>query len=604
MENNKKMAVGVFRSLHMKLVLILILLIISVMVVTGTFLINSVGNYYLKDFQDQMTRVFTFDLREAMEEAAHEQNAASQLNEMINVRAGSLGIDSHRNYYILDSAGNYLSGSREKGSAEITITPNLLSAMAGQIGLKNAVIDHYIDAAYPVKGENETFIVYIKDDKQEIQELSWRFFSIVMEAMLFGLLVVVLLSFLLSKTITTPIENITKQAKLVASGDYSHRLEIQSGDEIGNLSETFNYMAEMLQNTIGEVQDERDKLNTLFLHMSDGVAAFAMNGKVIHMNPATERLLDINFNENMSFKDVFTDIELPESLAQKRSVSYEIKRKNRVLQVLLASFGARESERGVIAVIHDITEQKKLDDARREFVANVSHELRTPLTNIKSYTETLMDAAGELPPDTENRFLSVITGEADRMTRIVKDLLTLSKLDYGRMDLSFRRFSVQQMLENIYTAMELEAQKNGHSLAMYVPKPLPEIEGDKERLEQVVVNIISNSIKYTPNGGRIFLFADQMDAKTVRIRVVDNGIGIPKEDIPRLFERFYRVDKARSREKGGTGLGLAIAKEMVKAHNGKIFLESETDKGTEVTILLPIEQEGNVECKKETDSKI
>ena len=137
-----------------------------------------------------------------------------------------------------------------------------------------------------------------------------------MEAMLFGLLVVVLLSFLLSKTITTPIENITKQAKLVASGDYSHRLEIQSGDEIGNLSETFNYMAEMLQNTIGEVQDERDKLNTLFLHMSDGVAAFAMNGKVIHMNPATERLLDINFNENMSFKDVFTDIELPESLAQ------------------------------------------------------------------------------------------------------------------------------------------------------------------------------------------------------------------------------------------------------------------------------------------------
>ena len=336
MENNKKMTVGVFRSLHMKLVLILILLIISVMVVTGTFLINSVGNYYLKDFQDQMTRVFTFDLREAMEEAAHEQNAASQLNEMINVRAGSLGIDSHRNYYILDSAGNYLSGSREKGSAEITITPNLLSAMAGQIGLKNAVIDHYIDAAYPVKGENETFIVYIKDDKQEIQELSWRFFSIVMEAMLFGLLVVVLLSFLLSKTITTPIENITKQAKLVASGDYSHRLEIQSGDEIGNLSETFNYMAEMLQNTIGEVQDERDKLNTLFLHMSDGVAAFAMNGKVIHMNPATERLLDIDFNENMSFKDVFTDIELPESLAQKRSVSYEIKRKNRVLQVLRA----------------------------------------------------------------------------------------------------------------------------------------------------------------------------------------------------------------------------------------------------------------------------
>ena len=591
MENNKKAPVGMFRSLHMKLVLILILLIVSVMVVTVTFLINSVGNYYIKDFQDQMTRVFTFDVRESMGEAAHELNAVEQLDEMINVRAGSLGIDSHRNYYILDSNGNYLSGSREKGSAEITITPNLLSAMAGQIGLKNAVIDHYIDAAYPVEGEEERFIVYIKDDKQEIQELSWRFFSIVMEAMLFGLLVVVLLSFLLSKAITTPIENITKQAQLVAKGDYSHRLKIQSGDEIGNLTETFNYMAEMLQNTIGEVQDERDKLNTLFLHMSDGVAAFSMDGKVIHMNPATERLLDIHFDESMNFKDVFTDLEFPESSAQKRSVSCEIMRKDKILHVLLASFGVRESERGVIAVIHDITEQKKLDDARREFVANVSHELRTPLTNIKSYTETLMDAAGELPPDTEKRFLGVITGEADRMTRIVKDLLTLSKLDYGRMDLKFTKFSIQKMLESVYAAMELDAQKNGHNLAMYIPKPLPEITGDKERLEQVVVNIISNSIKYTPSGGRIFLFADQMDSNTIRIRVVDNGIGIPPDDIPRLFERFYRVDKARSREKGGTGLGLAIAKEMVEAHKGKIFLESEADKGTEVTILLPIEQE-------------
>lgn len=591
MENNKKIVAGVFRSLHMKLVLILILLIVSVMVVTGTFLINSVGNYYLKEFQDQMTRVFTFDVRESLQEAVNGENAASQLDDMIKFRAGSLGIDSHRNYYILDATGNYISGSRERGGAEITITPNLLAAISGEIGLKNSVIDHYIDAAYPIKGQNQTYIIYIKDDKQEIQELSWRFFSIVIEAMLFGLLVVVFLSFLLSKTITIPIEDITRQAKMVAAGDYSHRLEIQSGDEIGNLAETFNYMAEMLQNTIGEVQDERDKLNTLFLHMSDGVAAFSRDGKVIHMNPATERLMDIKFDEKLRFEDVFKNLKFPELSAQKRSVSCEIMCKNRVLQVLIAYFGAGENERGVIAVIHDITEQKKLDDARREFVANVSHELRTPLTNIKSYTETLTDAAGELPKETEKKFLGVITNEADRMTRIVKDLLTLSKLDYGKMELSFTKFSMQKMLEGVYIAMELEARKNGHLLAMYVPKPLPDINGDKERLEQVVVNIVSNSIKYTPNGGKIFVFADQMDNKNIRIRIVDNGIGIPKEDIPRLFERFYRVDKARSREKGGTGLGLAIAKEIVDEHKGKIMLESEVDNGTEVTIILPIKQE-------------
>lgn len=591
MENNKKMAVGVFRSLHMKLVLILILLIVSVMVVTGTFLINSVGNYYLKDFQDQMTRVFTFDVRESMKEAINEENALEQLDKMISVRASSLGIDSHRNYYILDSMGNYLKGSREKGSADISITPNLISAMSGQIGLKNVVMEHYIDAAYPIESDGQMFIIYIKDDKQEIQELSWRFFSIVIEAMLFGLLVVILLSFLLSKTITTPIEDITKQARLVANGDYSHRLEIQSGDEIGNLTQTFNDMAEKLQSTIGEVQDERDKLNTLFLHMSDGVAGFSMDGKVIHMNPATERLLNISLHENMTFKEVFSNLDFPELSYQKRSVSFEIQRKGKILNVLMAAFGAGESERGVIAVIHDITEQKKLDEARREFVANVSHELRTPLTNIKSYTETLMETAGELPPEMEKRFLGVITGEADRMTRIVKDLLTLSKLDYGRMDLAFNSFSIQNMLENVYTAMQLEAKKNGHELAMYIPKPLPNIVGDKERLEQVVVNIISNSIKYTPQNGRIIIFADKTDDEKISIRIEDNGMGIPKEDIPRLFERFYRVDKARSREKGGTGLGLAIAKEMVEAHKGQISLESELDKGTEVTIILPINQE-------------
>ena len=578
-----------FRSLHMKLILILILLIVSVMAVMGTFLINSVGNYYLRDFYDQVTGVFSYNMLVSLGEAAQDAEGASLLAERMEAHRGSLGIDTHRSYYILDENGRYLGGSRAHGSADLVATPNLLAAMAGEVGITNAVLDSYMDAAYPVDGGDEGYIIYIKDDKQEIQQLSWRFFGIVLEAMVFGLLVAVLLSFLLSKTITTPIENIRTQARLVAEGDFSHRLAIQSGDEIGSLTQTFNYMAEMLQKTLGEVQDERDKLSTLFLHMTDGVAAFTPDGRIIHMNPATERLMGVMFDENMTFSQIFPGVELPGAgtAGERIPVSCEICRTERTLSVLVAPYGAGEDERGVIAVIHDITEQRKLEDARREFVANVSHELRTPLTNIKSYTETLMDAAEELPPDTRNRFLDVILGEADRMTRIVKDLLTLSKLDYGRMDLTFGRFALRDMLERVHTAMQLDARKTGHTLTLDITGDLPVMLGDRERLEQVVTNILSNAIKYTPAGGQITLAATMQGGRAVMLRIEDNGIGIPADDVPRLFERFYRVDKARSRERGGTGLGLAIAKEMVEAHRGTIQLQSALDVGTTVTIVLP-----------------
>ncbi len=234
-----------------------------------------------------------------------------------------------------------------------------------------------------------------------------------------------------------------------------------------------------------------------------------------------------------------------------------------------------------------VTALERMMTSQQRLLSDISHELRTPLTNIKSYTETLMDAAGELPPDTEKRFLGVISSEADRMTRIVKDLLTLSKLDYGRMNLTFSRFSMKDMLESVYTAMKLDAENNGHTLTLAFQGEMPVMMGDKERLEQVVVNIISNAVKYTPAGGRIDVLASRRDERHVMLRVRDNGIGIPAADMPRLFERFYRVDKARSREKGGTGLGLAIAKEMVEAHHGTIHLDSTLDVGTTVTIVLP-----------------
>lgn len=586
-----------FRSLHMKLVLILVLMIISVMAVVGTFLINSVSTFYLDSFYEQMQSVFTTDTILSMEEAAAE-NGADGLLTIIDAHRSRLGIDDYRNYYILDGQGRFLDGSNP--NITLTRTSNIVSAMAGEAGMRSSVSDSMMDVAVPVDMDGNDvvdYIVYIADDKQEISDLSWRFFQIVMQAMMFGLLAAILLSFLLSKTITTPIERITEGAKSIAEGNFDQDLGVQSSDEIGELTRSFNYMARRLKSTVGEVQGERDKLNTLFLHMTDGVAAFTTEGKLIHMNPATENLLGVRMEDGLSFDEMFADLDMPNSdeTAMRTFLTSEITRFGRVLSVTLAPYGALDGEGGVIAVIHDITEQRRLDDARREFVANVSHELRTPLTNIRSYTETLLDAAGDIPLDTEKQFLGVISSESERMARIVTDLLTLSKLDYGRMELRMTRFSLADMLRNVANAMKLTAQDSGHELQVDTPDDLPAIVGDRERIEQVVVNILSNAVKYTPAGGHIRLAACTVPNNRVRITVEDDGVGIPASDVPRLFERFYRVDKARSRAAGGTGLGLAIAKEIVEQHEGKIALASEYGKGTTVTITLPTDLTPNHE---------
>ncbi len=580
-----------FRSLHMKLVLILVLLIVSVMAVVGTFLINSVSTFYLDSFYEQIQGVFTPDMIFSMQQSAAE-SAEKGLDTILSAHKSGLGIDDYRNYYILDGEGRFLAGSNETLAGSLTRTSNIVSAMAGGTGARSSIADSIMDVAVPLDTDGNgsvDYIVYISDDKREISNLTWRFFQIVMQAMMFGLLAAILLSFLLSKTITTPIERITEGARSIAEGNFDQKLGVQSSDEIGELTRSFNYMAGKLKSTVGEVQGERDKLNTLFLHMTDGVAAFTTTGELIHMNPATENMLGVRADDKFTFDELFSDLMMPNSdeTAMRSFLTSEITRKGRVLSVTLAPYGALDGEGGVISVLHDITEQRRLDDARREFVANVSHELRTPLTNIRSYTETLLDTIGDLPLDTEKQFLGVINSESERMARIVTDLLTLSQLDYGRMELRMTPFSLNGMLMNVVNAMRLSAEESGHTMDVDVSPTLPYIVGDRERLEQVAVNILSNAVKYTPSGGHIWLTANQPGRNRVRITVRDDGVGIPAADVPRLFERFYRVDKARSRAAGGTGLGLAIAKEIVEQHKGTIKLESEYGIGTVVTITLP-----------------
>ena len=588
-----------FRSLHMKLMLIMVLLIVLLMTVVGAFLINSVSNYYTQDFYAQMSEAFQdqdfwSDLNTPLQD---EEDSVTSLVQILDNYYSVLGVDNRsRKYYILDgSDGRFLASSdkQDTGQGLDLDSWNLMQVLSGADSSdESSPTAPYMDVAVAVQRGEGRYIVYVRDDGTNASALNSELVTLIAETLLFGLVISVLLSFLLSKTLITPIERLTEGAERVADGDFSQKLEVASRDEIGVLTGTFNDMAGQLRTTLEAVENERNKLGTLFLHMTDGVVAFARDGSVIQSNPAAEdmlgRAIPIGGSEN--YDTLFADIaplqgvlavEPPGYLDGTRTVN------GRSLELLLTPFD-QERLGGVLVVIHDVTEQHKTEEMRREFVANVSHELRTPLTNIRSYAETLVDNAGELPPDTEKNFLGVILNESDRMTHIVQDLLTLSRFDSGRSELKLARFSFSAAVRDIYSAVLMDAQRHGHTLTLDIAPGVPEIVGDRDRVLQVMMNVVSNAIKYTPDGGQIAISAGRNPLR-VWMEVSDNGIGIPEADRPRIFERFYRVDKARSRESGGTGLGLSIAKEIVDRHEGIIALVDRPGPGTTIRIELPIE---------------
>ena len=582
------------RSLHMKLVMLMVLLILSLMTVVGVFLINSVRGFYLEEFYSQMSAVFqdqelSDDLRTPTEEG---EDSVELLRSILSAYSGSLGVDGiNRKFYILNGAsGEVLAGSggANDSGEDLIFTPNLTAALRGENGDKSSIAAGYMDVALPFQRGDTPYIIYILDNTAVLSNLVDQIFVLIVEALGFGLVIAILLSFLLSKTMVTPIQRLTEGAMRVAKGDFTHRIQVSSRDEIGVLTDTFNNMARQLRDTIRQVENERNKLDTLFLHMTDGVVAFSKEGRVIHSNPAANQMLHCAITEDTTYDALFGQVAPLQSvldsldyLEQEREIS------DRYLDLLLAPFD-RGPHVGALVVIHDVTEQRKNEEMRREFVANVSHELRTPRTNIRSYAETIAENAGEMPPAMEKKFLTVILNESDRMTHIVQDLLTLSRFDSGRDDLKLAKFPFDILVRDLYNAVYMEAQRHNHTLTLELPSWLPQVRADRERIMQVMMNIVSNSIKYTPDGGVIQITAAQ-EEETVWMTVDDNGIGIPPEDRSRIFERFYRVDKARSRQSGGTGLGLSIAKEIVDRHQGRLELLEKDGPGLAIRLTLRIE---------------
>ena len=586
-----------YKSLNSKLVLIFIVFIIAVMATVGIFLMNSVFDFYTNDFSRQMEEGFNETTLDRLTNALKYENAPSAQKQILVAYSGSFGFDTNRHFYILDKNAKVLDSSTDDVT-ELIRTRNLLSAMNGENGTRQSYGADFLDYALYLESGDKNCIIYVIDDMTETKNLSFMLFSIIIRALIIGLIIALVMAFFLAREITRPIQIITGGTKQISSGDYSHRLKIRTKDEIGTLAKNFNGMAQVIENTLEEVSGEREKLKNVFDRLDAGVAAFEEDGELIHINPAALSMLSLPESHKPSFDELTCALAIPEITMEslkkfgsmhidEQSLS-EVATRELVVSIDIGVFGYDGAAKsGFIVVFQNITQNALLEKNRREFIANVSHELRTPLTSVKGATETIIEDP-DMPDSVKQRFLGIVINESDRMTRIVQDLLVLSRLDNRRMTWRPTKFDLYSAAEAMCSALQSEAKAHGHTLSLSPEEGVDmPVFADKERIEQVITNIIGNAIKYTPDGGRIDVKVSEKDDGNYRICVSDTGVGIPKEDLQHIFERFYRVDKSRSTDAGGTGLGLSIAKDIIDAHGGEITMDSEYGKGTTVIITLP-----------------
>ena len=407
----------------------------------------------------------------------------------------------------------------------------------------------------------------------------------------------ILIFVFLSKFVIYPINKLIKSAEKITeedSKDGTKKTKSRKKTEMDNLENVLGLMTTELKEKLSEVSTQKNQIETILLHMTDGIIAFNRQGDVILINPAAKKFLSIR-PEDETFDDIFKKFDVIINmekiiyLENWTSTEQRIKVDDNYVNVFFAPF-KNDTERpdGVIAVIQDITEHVKLDNMQKELVADVSHELKTPITSIMGYADTLLE--GEYDKETQSKFLNVIATEARRMARLVTDLLTLSRYDNNNKSVTKESFDLGDLVKKCQDKLGIEIKKKNHKVNCFVTADVPPVYADKDDIERVVLNILSNSIKYTQDCGEIKIYVGFV-YNDAYIKVFDNGIGIPEEDLGRIFERFYRVDKARTREMGGTGLGLSIAKEILDKNGGNIDIKSVVGQGTEVVIRIPTKGE-------------
>lgn len=591
-----------------------VLFVVAAELIVGAALIISTVNYYHKDFENAIDSVFGAQMIQELNACAgvgnitiqktdengavvtEEIKSSDNICNIINSRLGALSIGSSRFYAVLDGQnGTVLAESSNAG--EVNATQTVLCALNGEAAMETGLSFGYMDYALPLKNNDTVeYIVYIRDDCAAQKYAADKMLDTVIITAIVSAIAALIAGIFMTKTVTGSLKSLAQKAKRLADGETDALEESTADDEIGRLTNSLVSLAHSRRESNEKARGEQTKVETILRNMTDGILAFDLNGRLIHINPEAQRLLNRNYLDDIQFDPFFREINAGITLGDliymkpRGSVEKEIKFGKQYLLLSFVTFNTENKVGGIIVIIHDVTRQEKLEQSRRDFVADVSHELRTPLTTIKSYSETLADMP-DADRELQVRFLDVIASEADRMARIISDLLTLSELDESKISSKLpESINVREMVESIVERMGMAAKKREQTLVYHPINETPVIAGDRDGLERVIINIISNALKYTPSGGSIEVYTSKV-YKDICIKVVDNGIGIPKDKLPNIFDRFYRVDRARSRDTGGTGLGLAIAKQTLEsAFNGKIKIVSELNKGTEVTITIPLKE--------------
>lgn len=568
-------------------------LVLMVMIVTGSYILLSMQKTEIDKARTQLA-LYAEKVSEQVVESYEEADFQTGIEQFSRTSSSGSQIQGNiLNEYCETIASTTVSQPPFPEYRNTVVS----SALAGEIGFDDSRKDLESDTtwicyAMPAMTINGSvkYVVYAQMNASSMQASLAQTTRTIIVAVFLALVLAILMAYIFSKTITEPIRQLTAKAKLFASGDLKQTVEVLSEDEIGQLSESFNYMASELNKTIGETFREKNKLEAILHNMTDGVISFDKNGEISHANTVAAEMLEV---DKLDFTlDMFTrkyDLELDEPSDNEEDgravqLQYTFPVGEKYINAGFSPyFNESEEIEGIVVVLQDITKQKKLDDMRKEFVANVSHEMRTPLTTIKSYTETLMYGAID-EKDIAMDFLSIINTEADRMSFLVRDLLQLSRFDNKQVKFKFTKVYINELISENVRQNKIHAENKHQNLILELyPDDDAYVVADRDRVNQVINNITTNAIKYSPENATVKIYVTE-DKNYYKINVSDTGMGISKEDLPRIFERFYRVDKARSRAMGGTGLGLAIAKEIMEGHDGKLTAESEVGKGTTMTM--------------------
>ncbi|AOY77414.1 two-component system histidine kinase PnpS [Clostridium formicaceticum] len=507
---------------------------------------------------------------------------------------------------IIDEAGNVLVETfKKEGIIENHRNrPEIQAAYRGEVGkairYSNTVDLDMLYIALPLDTDLGSIVVRLAVNLLEIKKINQTLFYYIVISIGSGLIIATLIGYRFIDKIMEPIKEITEVSKKMAAGRLGMRACVPSKDEIGELADHFNHMADRLEDTIAELSDSNTKFKALLTSITNPIIAVDHKKNIILLNTAAEQLFGIERKDAIGkhilevIRNNQLDEEIKRVLKENIDTQIEINVKNPQEKILKVYTNPIKLENdptktiGLVTVIEDVTEIRKLEKMRSNFVTNVSHELKTPLTSISGFVETLKSNTIE-DEKTKKRFLDIIDIETERLTRLIEDILTLSEIESSQHRVLQEEIFPTNVMKEVEEMMHPIAANKGIALSSKIDMNLPNIYGNKDWFKQMLINLADNAIKYTPHGGKVLLTGYKKHHNIV-ITVKDTGIGIPKKDLPRLFERFYRVDKARSRKVGGTGLGLAIVKHIVLSFKGRVKVNSEEGKGTEFTVILPIKK--------------